>query len=282
MMRSIQQSDRGLNRMAFLMPLALGLLTSLFGVASPAIAGNEEHLIQLLESRQCPACQLNDVNLTHADLRDVKLKGAQLQRANLSRAQLDGADLSGTDLSFTSLQGASLRGTDLRGSKLIGTDLRRADLTGALLAPKALDQSHWLGARGVSKEARSHAGLHNAGVNAAQNRQWAKAERLFNAAIEANPDEPLSWVARGLSRGEQGKDELASRDFAYASQLFADQGDNVKAEQLMEASRLVYDIHNKTDAPSGNGIGSALINGLLSSVRALTPIALKALTQMIP
>ena len=107
MMRSIQQSDRGLNRMAFLMPLALGLLTSLFGVASPAIAGNEEHLIQLLTSRQCPACQLNDVDLTHADLRDVKLKGAQLQRANLSRARLDGADLSGTDLSFTSLQGAS-------------------------------------------------------------------------------------------------------------------------------------------------------------------------------
>ena len=196
-MRSIQQSDRGPNRMAFLMPLALGLLTSLFGVASPAIAGNEEHLIQLLESRQCPACRLNDVDLMHGDLRDVKLKGAQLQRANLSRARLDGADLSGTDLSFTSLQGASLRGTDLRGSRLIGTDLRRADLTGALLAPKALDKSHWLGARGVSKEARSHAGLHNAGVNAAQNRQWAKAERLFNAAIEANPDEPLSWVARG-------------------------------------------------------------------------------------
>ena len=193
--------------MVSLRPLAFGLLASCFGMTSPAIAVDEEHLIQLLESGQCPACQLNDVDLTHADLRDANLKDAELQRANLSQARLDGADLSGSDLSFTSLQGASLRGADLRNSRLIGTDLRRTDLTGALLAPNALDQSHWVGARGVSKNARSHAGLHNAGVDAAHARRWAEAEQLFNAAIEAEPDEPLSWVARGLSRGEQGKDE---------------------------------------------------------------------------
>ena len=268
--------------MIYLRPLAFGLLASCFGMTSPAIAGDEVHLIQLLESRQCPACQLNDVDLTHADLRDANLQGAELQRANLSQARLDGADLSGSDLSFTSLQGASLRGADLRNSRLIGTDLRRTDLTGALLAPNALDQSHWVGARGVSKDARSHAGLHNAGVDAAQAGRWAEAEQLFNAAIEAEPDGPLSWVARGLSRGEQGKDELASRDFAYASQLFAEQGDNVKAEQLLEASRLVDNIDNKPGAPSGNGIGSALINGTLSTAKALAPIALKALMPLIP
>ena len=105
---------------------------------------------------------------------------------------------------------------------------------------------------------------------------------MFNAAIEADPGEPLSWVARGLSRGEQGKDELASRDFTYASQLFAEQGDNVKADQLLEASRLVYDIDNEPGAPSGNGIGSALISGALSTAQTLAPIALKALMPMIP
>ena len=110
--------------MVSLRPLAFVLLASCFGLTSPAIAGDEEHLIQLLGSRQCPACQLNDVDLTHADLRDANLKDAELQRANLSQA-LDGADLSGSDLSFTSLQGASLRGADLRNSRLIGTDLRR-------------------------------------------------------------------------------------------------------------------------------------------------------------
>jgi uncharacterized protein YjbI with pentapeptide repeats len=268
--------------MVSLRPLAFALMASVVGVAIPAIASDEEHLIQLLESGQCPACQLNDVDLTHADLRDANLNGAHLQRANLSQARLDGADLSGSDLSFTSLQGASLRGTDLRNSRLIGTDLRRADLTGALLNANALEQTHWNGAKGVSKGIRSHASLHNAGVDAAQAGRWFDAEQLFNAAIEANPDEPLSWVARGLSRGELGKDDLASRDLAYAGELFADQGDMVKADQLKEASQRVYEMPNQPETPKGNGVGSALISGALSAVQALAPIALKALMPIIP
>ena len=268
--------------MVSLKPLAFALIAGCFGVAGHAIAGDEQHLIQLLESGQCPACQLNDVDLTHADLRDANLRGAYLRRANLSQARLDGADLSGSDLSFTSLQGASLRGSDLRNSRLIGTDLRRTDLSGALLDPKAMDQSHWDGARGVNQGARSHAGLHNAGVDAALAGRWREAEQLFNAAIKADPGEPLSWVARGLSRGEQGKDDLASRDLAHAGQLFADQGDMVKADQLKEASQRVYEVTNQPDTPSGNGVGSTLISGALSAAQALAPIALKALRPIIP
>ena len=258
------------------------LVAGCFGINSTAIAADQQDLIQLLESRQCRACKLSDVDLTHADLRDADLQRAHLQRANLSQARLDGADLKSSDLSFTSFQGASLRGADLRNSRLIGTDLRRADLTGALLDQNALDQSHWNGARGVSKGARSHAGLHNAGVEAAQAGRWTMAEQLFNAAIEANPDEPLSWVARGLSRGEQGKDDLASRDFAYAGELFAEQGDFVKADQLKQASQRVYDSTDEPDAANGNGVGSALLSGALSAAQALAPIALKALMPMVP
>lgn len=268
--------------MGSLKPLAFALITGFFQVANTAIAGDEQHLIKLLESRHCPACQLNDVDLTHADLRDADLQRAHLQRANLSQARLDGADLKSSDLSFTTLQGASLRGADLRNSRLIGTDLRQADLTGALLNPNALDQSHWDGARGVSQGARSHAGLHNAGVDAALAGRWREAEQLFNAAIKADPDEALSWVARGLSRGEQGKDDLAARDLAHAGQLFADQGDMVKADQLKEASQRVYELPNQPDTPSGNGVGSVLVSGALSAVQALAPIALKALMPMIP
>ena len=268
--------------MVSLRPLGFALTASFLGFASPATAGNEQDLIRLLESRHCPTCQLNDVDLTHADLRNANLNSAYLQRANLSQAQLDGADLSGSDLSFTSLKGASLRGTDLRNSRLIGTDLRRTDLTGAQLDPNALDQSHWDGARGVIKGARSHQGLHNAGVDAAQDGRWSEAEQLFNAAIQANPDEPLSWVARGLSRGEQGKDDLASRDLAHAGQLFADRGDMVKADQLEEASKLVYNNENKSGTPSGNGIGSVLLSSALSTAQAIAPIALKALMPIIP
>ena len=265
--------------------LAFALIAGFFGIANPGIAGNEEDLIQLLESRHCHACQLDDVDLTHADLREADLRGARLQRANLSQARLDGADLSGSDLSFTSLMGASLRGSDLRDSRLIGTDLRRTDLTGALLNPNALDQSHWDGARGVTRGARSHAGLHNAGVKAAQEGRWPVAEELFSAAIAANPNEPLSWVARGLSRGEQNKNDLASRDLAHAGRLFADLGDTLKANQLEEASLQVYDIPNQSDTPSGNGIGIDLIGGALSAlsaVQAIAPIALKAMMPIIP
>ena len=169
---------------------------------------------------------------------------------------MDGADLREADLRFSSLQGASLRGADLRGAQLNGTDLRSTDLTSALLAPNALDKSHWVGAKGVNKNARSHAGLHNAGVDAAQAGRWSEAEQLFNAAIEAEPDKPLSWVARGLSRGEQGKGDLASSDFIRAGQLFAKRGEITKADQLTEASQLIYDISKERTATSGNGIGS--------------------------
>tara|TARA_B100000674_G_scaffold100531_1_gene73123 strand:+ start:908 stop:1696 length:789 start_codon:yes stop_codon:yes gene_type:complete len=259
-------------------PLLL-LLTVLLGAPLSARA---DDLIVLLGTGSCPDCKLTDADLVHADLRDADLKAADLQRANLSRARLDGADLRDADLRFSSLKGASLRGADLRNSRLMGTDLSRADLTGALLDQHALDQSHWDGAHGVTKGARSHAGLHNAGVEAAQAGRWPEAEQLFNAAIKVDPDEPLSWVARGLSRGEQGKDDLASRDLAHAGQLFADQGDMVKADQLKEASQRVYEIPNQPDTPSGNGVGSALISGALSAAQALAPIALKALMPMIP
>ena len=261
--------------------LVMAIFTSLDGF-QPVSGQSNDDLIRLLSSKNCRQCRLTDSDLMHADLRDSNLNQAKLQRANLSQSRLDGANLSGSDLSFTSFQGASLRGADLRGSRLFGTDLRGSDLTGALLDEGALEQSHWSGAQGISKGARSHAGLHNAGVDAAQAGRWPDAEKLFNAAIEAQPDEPLSWVARGLSRGEQGKNDLASRDLAHAGRLFAEQGDQVKADQLMAASRKVYDSPDDPAAPKGNGVGSALLSGALSAAQALAPIALKALMPMIP
>jgi len=262
--------------------LNLALIVAVSALGFPASADNHADLIQLLRSRSCRSCKLSDVDLMHADLRDAELEGAHLQRANLSQSKLDGADLRDSDLSFTSLRGASLRGADLRGSRLFGTDLRGSDLSGALLDDGALEQSHWDGAKGISRGARTHAGLHNAGVDASQAGRWHDAEQLFSAAIEAQPEEPLSWVARGLSRGEQGKNDMASRDLAHAGRLFGDQGDQVKADQLLAASRKVYESPDDPAAPKGNGVGSALLSGALSAAQALAPIALKALMPMIP
>ena len=263
--------------------LLLSLLSAICIPALPAAAQGLDttHLLRTLQDRRCPDCRLADADLIHADLRDADLNGVQLQRANLSHARLDGADLRDADLSFTSFRGASLRGADLRGSRLYGTDLRDTDLSGAQLDDDALEQSHWQGARGIQRGVRSHASLHNAGVDAALNGRWPEAEALFSAAITRAPDQPLSWVARGLSRGELGKNDLASRDLAHAGSLFAEQGDQIKADQLQEASRRVHE-PRPADAPSGNGIGSALLGGALSTAQALAPIALKALMPMLP
>jgi len=261
------------------MPARVLLFTLL--LASP-LAARADDLIVLLQQRNCPNCSLADVDLVHADLRDADLQRAQLQRANLGQARLDGADLRGTNLQFANLRGASLRGADLRGSRLYGTDLRQADLSGAQLDNGALEQAHWQGARGISKGVRSHAALHNAGVTAAENGQWKRAETLFGAAIAADPEEPLSWVARGLSRGELGDNDGASRDLAHAGALFDDQGDQEKAQQLLEASQKATAAITDPESTSGNGMGSRLLSGALSVAQALAPLALRALSPMIP
>ena len=232
-----------------------------------------ESLLYLLQNKRCPQCRLADVDLVHVDLRDADLSGAGLQRANLGQSRLDGANLSGADLSFTSLQGASLRGAKLQGAKLYGTDLRNADLTGAVLDANALEQAHWSGAKGMQPQAQSHAALHNAGVSAAESDRWNQAENLFGLAIQKQPTATESWVARGIAREKLGKRQLAIQDFNYAGILYSDEGATTQAEQLQAAATSLQDkVHNNQ---SGNGIGSALLGGLLSTSKTLLPLAMK-------
>ena len=260
------------------MPARVLLFMLLF--AAPLVARAND-LIELLQQRKCQDCRLADVDLVHADLRDADLQRAQLQRANLGQARLDGADLRKSNLQFTNLRGASLRGAELRGSTLYGTDLRQADLRGAQLDDGALEQAHWQGAQGINKGVRSHAALHNAGVTAAEIGEWKQAEALFGAAIAVAPEEPLSWVARGLCRGELGNTADASRDLAHAGTRFAAQGDQEKAQQLLEASsKTTARLANHT-AEGGNGIGSRLLSGAISTFQALGPIALRAFSPML-
>ena len=237
------------------------------------LAARADDLMVLLEQRKCPQCRLADVDLVHADLRDTDLRNAKLMRANLSQAQLDGANLSGANLSFTSLRGASLRGVNLKGSLLYGTDLRNADLTGATLDPNALEEAHWSDAKGMQPQAQSHAALHNAGVGAAENDRWNEAENLFGLAIRKQPGAVESWIARGISREKLGKRQLAIQDFIYASNLYAGEGATVQADQLNIAATNLQD--NANNKQSGNGVGSALLGGLLSTSQALLPLAMK-------
>ena len=249
------------------------LLTVLLGAPLSARA---DDLIVLLQARSCPNCKLADADLVHADLRDAELTSADLKRANLSRARLDGADLRNADLRFSSLQGASLRGADLRGAQLNGTDLRQADLSGTLINPGALERSHWLGAIGINQGLRSPASLHNAGVDEANAGRWPQAERLFGEAIQADPDQAMSWIARGISRGEQGDEAKAAQDLLHAADLLERQGATEQSEQIRQAvAKLQTD--EGDGSKSGNGLGSALLGGALSTLNALAPLALKTL-----
>jgi tetratricopeptide (TPR) repeat protein len=247
-------------------------------VAMPAAHAGDETLIRLLEKRSCARCNLADADLVYADLREANLKGAKLQRANLSQARLDGAQLMGADLSFTSLLGASLRGADLRGAKLEGTDLRQADISGAQLDPGALSRTHWEKARGVSATQLSYAELHNAGVEASKAGRQPEAERWFSEAIRRQPDSAISWVARGISRNEQGNVEAAAADFNYAATLYRAQGEETESKQLEKAAFSLVQPEKKK--PGGSGMGSQMLSGALAVIQFLGPIAVKAFVPM--
>jgi tetratricopeptide (TPR) repeat protein len=256
---------------------AWGLAVALSLAGSGALA-LEADVMKLLENRQCAACRLQDADLVLADLRDANLRGAQLQRANLSQARLDGASLRGADLRFTSLQGASLRGADLRGAQLLGTDLRQSDLSGAQLDPGALERSHWEGALGLETGVLSYAALHNAGVAAALGGRQPEAERLFGEALRQSPEAAITWLARGLTRADQGKPEEARQDLDYAAELYARQGDKEEAKRILAAANQVGAAPGKK--ASGNGMGSALLSGAVGLAQALAPLAIKALAQV--
>jgi uncharacterized protein YjbI with pentapeptide repeats len=255
--------------------LAAALVVGAYSlIGAPALAASPEAVVRLLDQKRCKACALQQADLVQAQLGQADLRQAQLQRANLSGAMLDGANLSGADLSHTSLHGASLRGADLRGSQLLGSDLRESDLQGALLDPGALSRAHWQGARGLDSIALSYAELHNAGASAAQAGRYPEAETWFNEAIRRNPEAAISWLARGLSRTEQGKKNLAAQDLAYAGQLYGAMGDTALAEELKQASQAL--LQNPKGPKAGNGAGSALLGGAAAAFKVLAPIAVKA------
>jgi uncharacterized protein YjbI with pentapeptide repeats len=171
------------------------------------------------------------------------------------------------------LRGASLRGANLEGSILHGTDLRDADLSSARLSHNALEEAHWSGTTGLPAKAQSHAALHNAGVAAAESDRWKQAEEIFGLAIRNQPKSAESWVARGIAREQLGQRELAIQDFNYASSLYEAEGLIANANQLQAAALSMQNKEQKSEG--GNGIGSALLSGVLSTSKTLMPLAMK-------
>jgi uncharacterized protein YjbI with pentapeptide repeats len=95
--------------------------------------------------------KLSDADLSHADLTGATLSDANLAYANLTYANLTyassiEADLSGADLTGATVSDANLKEADLSGATLLG-----ADLSGATLLEADLRGAELSGARGVTK-----------------------------------------------------------------------------------------------------------------------------------
>ena len=105
----------------------------------------------------------------------------------------------------------------------------------------------------------------------------------FLALQSISDAEPLSWVARGISRSEQAKDVLAAADFRYAADIYRTQGADEWATQLTVAANEVQERRFESKAPrEGQGIGGRILEGGITTVRVLAPIAARALTPLFP
>ena len=145
-----------------------------------------------------------------------------------------------------------------------------------MINPGALERSHWLGAVGINQGLRSPASLHNAGVDEANAGRWPQAERMFGEAIQADPEQAMSWVARGLSRGQQGDEAEAAQDLLHAADLLDLQNATEQSKQIRQAvAKLKSDEDN--GSKSGNGLGSTELGKIVSTLSSLAPLALKTL-----
>ena len=76
--------------------------------------------------------------------------------------------------------------------------------------------------------------------------------------------------------GQQGNETKAAQDLLHAADLLDRQGAPEQSEQIRQVvAKLKADEGN--GSKSGNGLGSALLGGTISTLSALAPLALKTL-----
>lgn len=86
---------------------------------------------QLIDTGDCPGCDLQNLDLKGLKLNGANLAGANLEGANLQEVNLKGANLKGANLISTRLTDAILIKADLQGANLSDANIHWADLTKA-------------------------------------------------------------------------------------------------------------------------------------------------------
>ncbi|MBD2234933.1 pentapeptide repeat-containing protein [Phormidium tenue] len=93
-----------------------------------------------------PSYNVPPLDLSESNLSGIHLDKAYLKRVRLDGTRLEGAHLRGTNLSESRLWGANLKGADLKGAILCGARLGGAILKGACLEDTNLQNAHLDGA----------------------------------------------------------------------------------------------------------------------------------------
>ncbi|BAY40428.1 TPR repeat protein [Nostoc sp. NIES-2111] len=199
-----------------------------------AQAANQEHIRQLLATKQCQNCNLSGAGLVMADLSGANLSGANLAGANLSRANLSGADLRGTNLSGAGLAGVNLSEAKLSGANLAGADLRGAFLSNAQFTGAYLQGTNFQGAVGIPSQVATAEEFYAWGVAEAQKGNQQQAIYYFNQAIAAEPEYAGAYLARGISRYQIFDRQGAAQDAQIAEKLFTSQN-NARGIQTSQA-----------------------------------------------
>ncbi|MBD2136484.1 pentapeptide repeat-containing protein [Anabaena sp. FACHB-1237] len=183
-------------------------------------ASGYDNIRQLLATKQCQKCVLNNAGLVMADLAGANLIGANLVGANLSRANLAGADLRGADLRGVSLFGANLTEAKLSGANLTGADLRNTYLSNAELKGANLTGANLQGALGIPSQIARPEDFYALGVAAADKGNLKPAIDYFSQAIALKPDYAGAYLARGIASYQSLDRKSALQDATIAAVLF--------------------------------------------------------------
>ncbi len=90
-------------------------------------ASVDENKQNLLDTNQCPGCDLSGVDLRNTNLEGANLNGAILRGANLSGCELQNVDFRGANLEAANLKRSDFHGADLSGVSLNGAWVQGAD-----------------------------------------------------------------------------------------------------------------------------------------------------------
>lgn len=112
-----------------------------------------EVIEQLVETKECIGCDLQN-----ADLTDVDLKQANLERANLAGANLEKANLQNSYLMGANLEGANLREAKLEEVFVTDANFSNADFSNAKIESINFEEADFCGAIFTEEELSSKVG----------------------------------------------------------------------------------------------------------------------------